>query len=138
MSESSFEYRQARAQQGANCVDPRDLAQYLSRLAMDAHSLRQGLAQAVTHVFTGAAPPNEGTDDLPYTEDRVEQALFEDTMGSAKQLLVADPAVATALRHAMRLLADAADAAHLVGVLLERPDGGAAMDRLSFEGGEDS
>ncbi|MER7111889.1 hypothetical protein [Streptomyces sp. NPDC000229] len=135
MSESSFEYRQARLEQGANCVSPRELTLYLRRVAMDAQSLRQGLAEAVTHVFAGAAPPSEGAGDGPYLADRVERELFEDTMGSVDRLLVADPAVANALRLSMRLLEDAADAAHVVGALLERPDGGAAMDRLSSEYG---
>jgi hypothetical protein len=61
--------------------------------------------------------------------------LFEDTMRSVNGLLVADPAGANALRLSMRLLEDAAEAAHVVGALLERPDGGAAMDRLSSESG---
>ncbi|GAA0432132.1 hypothetical protein [Streptomyces luteireticuli] len=131
MSESSFEYRQARVAQGAACNDSRDLEQYLSRVGLDVHSLRQGLTEAVTRTLAGAAPPDEGTEDLPYPQDRVERALFDDMMGSTKQILVADPAVATALRHAMRLLADVADATHLVRALLERPDGGAAASRLS-------
>ncbi|MGP4001516.1 hypothetical protein ACTWQE_16285 [Streptomyces sp. 8N706] len=49
--------------------------------------------------------------------------------------LVAVPAVANALRLSMRLLEDAADAAHVVGALLERPDGRAVMDRMSSESG---
>ncbi|MFV8126988.1 hypothetical protein [Streptomyces syringium] len=128
MSETSFEYRQARVEQGIHCVDSRDLMQYLGRLSMDVHSLRQGLAEAVTHVFAGGPAPS-GNGELPYPADRVERALFDDRMGSGERIWVADPAVATALRHSMRLLEDAADAAHLVRVLLERPDGGAAMDR---------
>lgn len=36
----------------------------------------------------------------------------------------------------MRLLEDTADAAYLVRALLERPDGGAAMNRLSEFGRE--
>ncbi|MFC9654177.1 MULTISPECIES: hypothetical protein [unclassified Streptomyces] len=133
MSESSFDYRQARGEQGAACADPHDLARYMRRISMDAHSLRQGLAQAVTHVFVGAAPSDGESKELPFPANRVERALFEDSMGSVAQVLVADPVLAVALRHAMRLLEDAADAAHVVRALLERPDGGAAMDRLSAE-----
>lgn len=135
MSESEFEYRQARCEQGVSCVDPVDLTRYLERVGMDAHSLRMGLADAVTHVFAGTAPPEEGTADFPYPQDRVERALFDDSMESTRKLLVADPAVAAALRHAMRLLADAADAAYLARTLLERPDTGAQMARLA---GQDS
>jgi hypothetical protein len=86
--------------------------------------------EAVSQVFAGTAPPDEGTDEPPYPADRVERALSGDIMGS-EQVLVADPAAANALRHTMRLLEDTADAAHLLRALLERPDGGAAMNRLS-------
>lgn len=133
MSESAFEYRQARAEYAASCADPSDLTQYLARIRMDAFSLRMGLAEAVTHVFRGTAAPNEGTTELPYPADRVERALFDDSMQSVKQLLVADPALAAALRHTMRLLEDAAEAADLVRVLLERPDEQTAMERLTSE-----
>ncbi|MFC8201735.1 hypothetical protein ACFUTV_41100 [Streptomyces sp. NPDC057298] len=133
MSESAFEYRQARAEYGASCADSRDLTRYLARISTDTQSLRLGLAEAVTHVFGGTAAPSEGTSELPYPADRVERALFDDSMQSVQQLLVADPAVATALRHAMRLLEDAAQAAYLVRVLLERPDDEAVMERLTCE-----
>ncbi|MBQ0855708.1 hypothetical protein J8N05_46990 (plasmid) [Streptomyces sp. BH-SS-21] len=133
MSESAFEYRQARAEYGSTCADPRDLAHYLNRISLDAQSLRHGLAEAITHVFRGTAAPNAGTAELPYPADRVERALFDDSMQSVKQLLVADPALAASLRHTMRLLEDAAEAARLVRVLLERPDEETAMERLTSE-----
>lgn len=58
-------------------------------------------------------------DDLPYPEDRLEKVLFDDLMGA--EILVDDPALATALRHTMRLLADTAEATHLVRALIQRP-----------------
>lgn len=76
MSESAFEYRQARAEYAASCADSRDLTQYLARIRMDAFSLRMGLAEAVTHVFSGTAAPSEGTTELAYPADRVERALY--------------------------------------------------------------
>ncbi|MEU9646985.1 hypothetical protein [Streptomyces sp. NPDC048188] len=110
MTESSFAYGQARAQQGADCADTGELAAYLLRISMDVHSLRSGLAQAVSQVFAGTAPPDP-TEDVPYPSDHVERLLFQDLMGA--EALVHDQDLATALRHAMRLLEDTACAAHL-------------------------
>ncbi|GAA0454469.1 hypothetical protein [Streptomyces olivaceiscleroticus] len=133
MSDSSFEYRQARAAEGAECVTPQDLERYVRRVVMDAHSLRQGLAEAVTQVFAGHAPQElPSAPQFPYPPDAVEAALFDDTMGSIEGIFVADPELAAALRHAMCSLENAAEAADLVKVLLHRPDAGAAMDRLSM------
>ncbi|MFJ9634946.1 hypothetical protein ACIRU8_45375 [Streptomyces sp. NPDC101175] len=133
MGESSIEYRQARTEQGADCVDSQDLTRYLTRIGMDTHSLRNGLMEAVIHVYGGTAAPTGMEQELPYPADRVERALFEDAMQSTQQILVADPNLAAALRHAMRLLEDAAEAAALVRVLLERPDEEKAMQRLTLD-----
>ncbi|WP_371540751.1 hypothetical protein OG217_37295 (plasmid) [Streptomyces sp. NBC_01023] len=132
MSESEFEYRQARIEQAASCAVPNDLVRYLHRVAMDTHSLRIGLAEAVTQMFAGIAAPDEPSAGLPYPADDVEAALVEDMMGSTKQVLVADPDVAVALRHSMRLLEDAALGANLVRASLKRSDGSAARDRLAM------
>jgi hypothetical protein len=121
MTESPFEYRQNRATQGASCASPDDLTGYLHRIAMDAHSLRHGLADAVTQVFTGALLPDEPAGgDLPYVTDRVERLLFDDLMGAG--VLVPDQNLATALRQTMRLLEEAAHATDLARALLERAD----------------
>ncbi|CAM5608160.1 hypothetical protein SROCM77S_00593 [Streptomyces rochei] len=118
MTESSFAYRQERAQQGADCADVAELAAYLHRIAMDAHSLRAGLAQAVSQVFAGTAPPDPD-EDSPYPADHVERLLFHDLMGA--EALVHDQTLATALRQTMRLLEDAAHATHLARAHLEKP-----------------
>ncbi|MFJ1930355.1 MULTISPECIES: hypothetical protein [unclassified Streptomyces] len=117
MTESPFEYRQNRIGQGAGCTGTADLAAYLHRISMDAHSLRHGLADAVTQVFAGALLPNELGGDLPYLPDRVERLLFDDLMGAG--VLVPDQSLATALRQTLRLLEDAAQATHLARALLE-------------------
>lgn len=92
MSESSFEYRQACAEQGANCADPHDLAQYLRRVTMDPWSATGPGGGRLPCPRRGRVV-GRGSGGLPYPADRVERALFEDTMGSVDQLLVADPAV---------------------------------------------
>ncbi|MDL5205323.1 hypothetical protein [Streptomyces sp. ALI-76-A] len=115
MTESTFAYRQSRAEQGAGCVDRSDLAGYLQRTSMDVHSLRHGLADAVTQVFAG---PDQAGRDLPHLADRVERLLLDDLMGAG--VLVMDQDLATALRHTMRLLEEAAHATHLARALLER------------------
>ncbi|NEA14259.1 hypothetical protein [Streptomyces halstedii] len=118
MTESPFEYRQNRVGQGAGCTDPGDLAGYLLRVAMDAQSLRHGLANAVTQAFAGVLLADELGGDLPYLPDRVERLLFDDLMGASA--LVPDQSLATALRQTMRLLEDAAQATHLARALLEQ------------------
>ena len=85
---------------------------------MDAHSLRTGLAQAVSQVFTGTAPPDPN-EDSPYPADHVERLLFHALMGT--EALVHDQPLATALRQTMRLLEDAAHATHLARAHLEKP-----------------
>ncbi|MFD3728859.1 hypothetical protein [Streptomyces sp. NPDC058671] len=131
-------YRQARDLQGAGCSTPADLKRYLAQVSMDAQSLRIGLAQAVMHVYAGVPLPDHGTAELPYPQDVLEGRLFDDVMRGPEpekgfpRALVPDPALANALRHTMRLLADTADAAHLVDALLARsksalPQEGTAM-----------
>ncbi|MER7901352.1 hypothetical protein ABTX62_36205 [Streptomyces sp. NPDC096046] len=124
MTESPFEYSQNRVRQGAACADPGDLAQYLHRVSADAHSLRHGLADAVTQVFAGLLLPDEPGGDLPYLPDRVERLLFDDLMGAG--VLVPDQDLAAALRQTMRLLEEAAQATHLARALLERAGGAVA------------
>ncbi|MCM2394406.1 hypothetical protein [Streptomyces albipurpureus] len=76
--------------------------------------------EAASRVFPGFPPPSDELGgDLPYPMDRVERALFDDVMGAG--IRITDPALATALRHTMRLLEDTADAAGLVRSLLDRP-----------------
>ncbi|MGW2841802.1 hypothetical protein ACWCWD_28955 [Streptomyces sp. NPDC001493] len=116
-------YRRARDIQGAACSTPGDLSRYLAQIRMDAHSLRIGLAQAVMHMYAGAPLPDKGTAELPYPQDVVERKLLDDVMrGPAPDRgpggLVHDPALANALRHALRLLEDAVDAANIVNDLL--------------------
>lgn len=123
------EYAMSQVDQGANCADSGDLVRYLHRVAADAHSLRNGLSEAVSQVFAGVSPPGGLGEDLPYPADRVERLLFDDLMGA--DVLVGDPALATALRQAMRLLEDAAHATHLVCSLIERPCDTATGQSLS-------
>ncbi|MCX4581351.1 hypothetical protein OHB41_51325 [Streptomyces sp. NBC_01571] len=118
MTESTLDYRQNRTAQGASCTSPGDLWGYLHRIAMDAHSLRHGLADAVTQVFAGLLLPDELGGDLPYVSDRVERLLFDDLMGAG--VLVPDKNLATALRQTMRLLEEAAHATDLARALLDR------------------
>ncbi|MFD3525117.1 hypothetical protein [Streptomyces sp. NPDC058653] len=113
------EYAMSRVDQGANCANSGDLVRYLSRVAAETHRLRNGLSAAVSQVFAGVSPPGGLGEDLPYPADRVERLLFDDLMGA--DVLVGDPALATALRQTMRLLEDAAHATHLACSLIERP-----------------
>ncbi|MFF3733384.1 hypothetical protein ACFYXM_24475 [Streptomyces sp. NPDC002476] len=87
---------------------------------MDAHSLRIGLADAITQVFAGISLPDAPGGDLPYPADRVERPLFDDLMGA--EILVPDQNLAIALRQTIRLLEQIAHATHLARALLERTD----------------
>jgi hypothetical protein len=121
MTESTFEYRQNRAAEGATCADRSDLLEYMHRISMDVHSLRNGLADAVTQVFAGTLLPDGLDKDLPYLTDRVERLLFDDLMGAG--VLVADQNLAAALRQTMRLLEEAAHAAYLARATLRQVGG---------------
>ncbi|MEW1552186.1 hypothetical protein [Streptomyces tsukubensis] len=121
MTDSAFNYRQAHMEAGAACADARDLWLYMHRVAMDAQSLRMGVGEAVAHVFPGFTPPSDELGgDLPNPMERVERALFDDVMGAG--IRITDPALATALRHTMRLLENTADATDLVRSLLDQPE----------------
>ncbi|MGW2818949.1 hypothetical protein [Streptomyces sp. NPDC001415] len=129
MTESSFECQHDRAEQGIAGADRPDLVQHLQQISWDTNRLRNALAEAVVQEFAGIALPGGLGEELPYPADRVERLLFDDVMGG--QVLVGGQAVATALRHAMRLLEEAADAASLARVLLERADNAAPIQFTS-------
>ncbi|MER6466369.1 hypothetical protein ACWC4D_34035 [Streptomyces sp. NPDC001288] len=118
MTETLWDYKLSRAEQGAECAGRADLAAYLRRISADALSLRNGLGNAVTQVFAGTLLPDDLQGDLPFAADRVERLLFDDLMGAG--VLVQDQDLATALRQTMRLLEETGHCAHLARSLFEQ------------------